>query len=147
MVGPHGQVGSVARQTFGGGSELLALTFDMHQRRLFPERPCRGEHTGFRARTFKFGNRFRYVRLDLVFLVRLGNVTATELDEDALVHIASQRLQHRRAIDPQPFAVVADVQTESVGIEPGDKRTPKVRCNDAVDISRTRLLTSSLNFF
>lgn len=59
----------------------------------------------------------RDVGPDLMLLVRLGDVAATELDQDAVAHVVPRRLQRRRVVHPQLLAVFADFKLECVGIE------------------------------
>lgn len=60
---------------------------------------------------------FRDVGPYLMLFVRLGDVAATELNQDAVAHVVPRRLKHGRVVHTQLLAVIADFKLECAGIE------------------------------
>ncbi len=67
-----------------------------------------------------------------MLFIRLGDITATELDQDAAAHIVSRCLQHARIVHSHLLAVIADFKLEGFGIELVRQHPLEVRCHNTV---------------
>lgn len=72
---------------------MAALDAIVHQLSLLAEGTCWGQHACRRLREFELSDMFRDVGPHHMLLVRLGDVAATELDQDAVTDVIPRRIQ------------------------------------------------------
>ena len=70
----------------------------------------------------------------LMLFVWLGDVAATELDQDAVAQIVPRRLKHGQVVHTQLLTVIADFDLECIGIELGCQCLPEVRRHNTMSM-------------